>query len=267
MIFFIFSLAFGILSVLHVPWIQNSNFMHFVVIVLIKGETEKPSGQYLNFIMMSNRFLSSVSHVFLPTLIRVSAVIPNLVPRTSSSSVAMLSWPGWKRSASSWVWDIDQVPLRNFDWLSFTPPLVASSDPSIGIRDDLLSHLSLSAFVLELGFLCSRSTSAPQSTVCTRWSWIFFPVDILYAQQERSRFRFPTVRFRGAESSVPASLCRSWFPLQIGLRWCARTESWCPPPGRYPFLGPFKFLPPLSLSESACPRVMPLVSIPAAADC
>jgi hypothetical protein len=91
MIFFSFSLAFGILSVLHVPWIRNSNFVHFVVIVLIKGETEKPSGQYLNFIMMSNRFLSSVSHVFLPTLIRVSAVIPNLVPRTSSSSVAMLS--------------------------------------------------------------------------------------------------------------------------------------------------------------------------------
>jgi hypothetical protein len=49
-----FSLAFGILAVLHESWIQNSNFMLFVVNVLIKGEIEKSSGQYLGLIVMSN---------------------------------------------------------------------------------------------------------------------------------------------------------------------------------------------------------------------
>jgi hypothetical protein len=30
-------LAFGLLAVLHLPWIQNSSFVFFVVNVLIKG--------------------------------------------------------------------------------------------------------------------------------------------------------------------------------------------------------------------------------------
>jgi hypothetical protein len=50
----IFFLAFGLLAVFYVPWIQNSNFMLFDVNVLIKGEIEKPSGQYLGLIMMSH---------------------------------------------------------------------------------------------------------------------------------------------------------------------------------------------------------------------
>jgi hypothetical protein len=44
MTFLSFSLAFGLLVVLHVSWIQNSNFVLFVVNVLIKGEIDKPSG-------------------------------------------------------------------------------------------------------------------------------------------------------------------------------------------------------------------------------
>jgi hypothetical protein len=44
MIFLSFSLAFGLLAVLHVSWIQNSNFVLIVVNVLIKGEIEKLSG-------------------------------------------------------------------------------------------------------------------------------------------------------------------------------------------------------------------------------
>jgi hypothetical protein len=43
-------LAFGLLAVLHVSWIQNSNFVLFVVSVLIKGEIDKPSGQYIGLI-------------------------------------------------------------------------------------------------------------------------------------------------------------------------------------------------------------------------
>jgi hypothetical protein len=44
MTFLSFSSAFGLLTVLHVSWIRNSNFIIFVVNLLIKGEIEKPSG-------------------------------------------------------------------------------------------------------------------------------------------------------------------------------------------------------------------------------
>jgi hypothetical protein len=47
-------LAFGLLAMLHESWIWNSNFILFVVNVLINGEIEKPSGQYLGLIVMSN---------------------------------------------------------------------------------------------------------------------------------------------------------------------------------------------------------------------
>jgi hypothetical protein len=49
-----FSLAIGLLAMLHVSWIQNSKFVLFVVNVLIKGEIEKPSDQYLGLIVMSH---------------------------------------------------------------------------------------------------------------------------------------------------------------------------------------------------------------------
>jgi hypothetical protein len=39
------------------------------------------------------RFLSSISHVVLLALFRVSAVIPNPVPRADSLSIARRSWP------------------------------------------------------------------------------------------------------------------------------------------------------------------------------
>jgi hypothetical protein len=54
MTFLSFSLAFGLLVVPHVSWIRNSNFVFCVVNVLIKGEIEKPSGQFLGLIVMSN---------------------------------------------------------------------------------------------------------------------------------------------------------------------------------------------------------------------
>jgi hypothetical protein len=49
-----FSLAFGLLAMLHGVLIQDSNFVLFVVNVLIKGEIEKPSCQYLGLIVMSH---------------------------------------------------------------------------------------------------------------------------------------------------------------------------------------------------------------------
>jgi hypothetical protein len=47
-------MVFGLLAVLHMSWIRNSNFVLFVVNVLIKWEIEKPSGQYLGLIVMSH---------------------------------------------------------------------------------------------------------------------------------------------------------------------------------------------------------------------
>jgi hypothetical protein len=37
-----------------VPWIRNSNFVLFVVNVLIKGKIKKPSGQFIGLIVMSH---------------------------------------------------------------------------------------------------------------------------------------------------------------------------------------------------------------------
>jgi hypothetical protein len=54
MTFLSFSLSFGLLAVLHVSWIQNSNFVPFIVNVLIKWEIEKPSGQHLGLIVISH---------------------------------------------------------------------------------------------------------------------------------------------------------------------------------------------------------------------
>jgi hypothetical protein len=42
--------SFGLLVVLHVSWIQISNFVLFVVNELFKGEIEKPCGQYLGLL-------------------------------------------------------------------------------------------------------------------------------------------------------------------------------------------------------------------------
>jgi hypothetical protein len=50
-----------------------------------------------------------------------SAVIPNPVLRADSWSIARRSWPSSKRGLSGSIWDIGQVPSRNFDWLPFTP--------------------------------------------------------------------------------------------------------------------------------------------------
>jgi hypothetical protein len=54
MTFLNFSRLFGLLDVLH--GVLNSNFKLFVFVVnrLIKGEIEKPSGQFLGLIVMSH---------------------------------------------------------------------------------------------------------------------------------------------------------------------------------------------------------------------
>jgi hypothetical protein len=69
----------------------------------------------------SIRFLSSISHVVLLTLFRASTAIPNPVLRADSLCIARWSWPSQKRGVSSQFRDIGQVPVRNFDWLPFTP--------------------------------------------------------------------------------------------------------------------------------------------------
>jgi hypothetical protein len=40
------------------------------------------------------------------------------------------------------VWDIGQVPVSNFDWLPFTPPLVAFSGPSSSVSHSFSSSCS-----------------------------------------------------------------------------------------------------------------------------
>jgi hypothetical protein len=54
MTFLSFSLAFGFLVVLH--GVLDSKFKHYAFVVngLIKGEIEKPSGQFLGLIVMSH---------------------------------------------------------------------------------------------------------------------------------------------------------------------------------------------------------------------
>jgi hypothetical protein len=49
-----FSLAFGHLAVLHGVLDSRFKLSAFIVNRLIKGEIEKPSGQFLGLIMMSN---------------------------------------------------------------------------------------------------------------------------------------------------------------------------------------------------------------------
>jgi hypothetical protein len=54
MTFLSFSLAFSLLAVLHGVLDSNFKLYAFVVNGLIKGEIEKPSGQFLGFIVMSH---------------------------------------------------------------------------------------------------------------------------------------------------------------------------------------------------------------------
>jgi hypothetical protein len=60
--------------------------------------------------------------VVLLALFCVSAAIPNLVLRADSLSIVRRSWSSWKRGASGSICDTGHVPVRNFDWLPFTPP-------------------------------------------------------------------------------------------------------------------------------------------------
>jgi hypothetical protein len=54
MTFLCFSLAFGLLAVLHGVSDPRFKLYAFVVNGLIKGEIEKPSGQFLGLIVMSH---------------------------------------------------------------------------------------------------------------------------------------------------------------------------------------------------------------------
>jgi hypothetical protein len=53
-----FYLAFGLLAMLYMSWIQNLNFVLSIFNVLTKGEIEKLSGQHIGLIVMSNRLAS-----------------------------------------------------------------------------------------------------------------------------------------------------------------------------------------------------------------
>jgi hypothetical protein len=55
MTFLSFSWLFGLLAVLHGVLDSNIKLCAFVVNGLIKGEIEKPSGQFLSLIVMSHR--------------------------------------------------------------------------------------------------------------------------------------------------------------------------------------------------------------------
>jgi hypothetical protein len=54
MTFLSFSLAFGLLAVLHGVLDSNFKLYPFVVNGLIKGKIEKPSGQFFGLIVMSH---------------------------------------------------------------------------------------------------------------------------------------------------------------------------------------------------------------------
>jgi hypothetical protein len=77
--------------------------------------------------------------VILLALFCVSAAVTNTVPTVDSFSIAVRSWPISKRGASGQFQDICQVSSRNFDWLPFTPPLVAFYGHLIGIRAGLVT--------------------------------------------------------------------------------------------------------------------------------
>jgi hypothetical protein len=47
-------------------------------------------------------------------------MVSNPVPMADSFSIAMWSWPSYKREASGQFQDVSRVPSRNFDCLSFT---------------------------------------------------------------------------------------------------------------------------------------------------
>jgi hypothetical protein len=66
--------------------------------------------------------------------IRVSAAVPNPVLRADSCLNSYVVLVMLEERDVDLIWDIGQVPAKNFDWLPFTPPpLVAFSGPSISV--------------------------------------------------------------------------------------------------------------------------------------
>jgi hypothetical protein len=98
-----------------------------------------------------SRLVLSISHVITLAPFRVSSVDPSSLPKADSLSIANQSWACQKRGVSGWFWDIGQVSVRNFDWLPFTPPLVAVSGPSVwfSYMNNYVSH-----FILMLIYVC-----------------------------------------------------------------------------------------------------------------
>jgi hypothetical protein len=52
---------------------------------------------------------------------RVSVAVTNPVLKADSFVIDVRSWPSEKRGVLGQFWDIGKVPIRNFDWLPFTP--------------------------------------------------------------------------------------------------------------------------------------------------
>jgi hypothetical protein len=81
-----------------------------------------------------------VSHVALLASFWAFAMIlfSNPVSMTDSFSIAMWSWPSYKRDVLGPIWDIGQVSSRKFNGIPFNP-LEALSGPSIGIKASLVT--------------------------------------------------------------------------------------------------------------------------------
>jgi hypothetical protein len=74
----------ALLAMLHMSWLQNSNFVLFVINVLINGEIEKPSGQYLGLIVMS--------HWLVMVWIRIRDISVVLPYYSCGESCLLVSW-------------------------------------------------------------------------------------------------------------------------------------------------------------------------------
>jgi hypothetical protein len=71
-------------------WIRSSNFVFFVVNGLIKGEIEKPSGQYLGFIC--DESLTRQGLNLNPGYFCGSAILPLFVWRTVFAYLMVCRW-------------------------------------------------------------------------------------------------------------------------------------------------------------------------------
>jgi hypothetical protein len=87
--------------------------------------------------------------------VRVPSEDPSSLPKADSLSIANQSWACSKRGVSGWFWDIGQVPLRNFDWLPFTPPSGRLFGPSV-MHANVMSYVILYAALVYNNYIDCR---------------------------------------------------------------------------------------------------------------